>query len=178
MCSFGISIVTGIISGVISSVFIYYFLFCIKPKVDIAAKVAANIENNGQALIRIKVVNKTHTNLAEVKYTLHKCHRYSDGIVHIDQVKSLKEPIPFIPRYSNDDQNASYAVRYTFALDPNILTSDDDYLLFSFYAKHSVSGSAIFIQREYRSGDIWRGAYQTRESTDILVDKSACKVSV
>lgn len=181
MCS---SLVSGIISGVLASFFLYVILFRIKPKIKISDEICYDTHRK---IFQIKIVNLTRTNLVNVKYTLHACYRFGDGILDVQVVEPLKDKFEFIQAYSKsdcNDCNNDYAVRISYDLSPRIndgsVNSESGYFLFSLYAEHSFSGSAIFLQKEYPIDKIVCGQFQLGETTTILREKckkvfSSCK---
>lgn len=171
MCS---SLVSGIISGVLASLFLYVILFRIKPKIKISDEISYDIHRK---IFQIKVVNLTHTDLVNVKYTLHACYRFGDGILDAKAIEPLKEKFEFIQAYSKSDcnENADYAVRISYDLSPcindRLVNSESGYFLFSLYAEHSFSGSGIYLQKEYPLDKIVCGQFQLGKSTTILRER-------
>ena len=161
------SVVAGIISGLISSGIIYIILFRIKPNVIVSKDICRDREDK---LYRVKVVNRTRANLVDVKYTLHYCHRYPDGIVNIEEIPPKKSPVEFLQAYLKSDKDSDYAIRLAFQYDENTSVGPDDYLLFTFYAKHSVSGTTTFLRQEYHDCDFRCGRFETGISTKVLVE--------
>ena len=162
------AIIAGIVSGIISSIIIYVALFCIKPHITISKNLCRDPRDD---LFKVKIVNHTRANLVDVRYTLHHCHRYQDGIVNMDPIPFSKSPIEFVAAYSHDDNNAEYAIRFVFPYDEKRLVGNDDYILFTFYARHSVTGSLAFFSKEYRLADILCGKFETGTSTKALVEQ-------
>lgn len=162
----GESIIAGIISGVISSLFLYIVLFRVKPHLLISNNICRDKFDNK---FRIKVVNLSHANLSDVKYTLHACYRSEDGIVDVEEIAPAKSKLEFVQRYSRKDMYADYAVRLSYDLTPYI-SGDYSYFLFTFYAKHSISGTGTFIRKEFTQEQIHCGRFETGKSTKILIE--------
>ncbi len=162
----GLSIIAGIISGMISSLFLYIVMFRIKPRLLISKEICRDTSNES---FRIKIVNLSHANLVDVKYTLHACYRSSDGIVDVGEIAPAKSKLEFIQKYSRDDSNFDYAVRLSYDLN-RYISSDYMYFLFTFYAKHAVSGTATFIRKEFTREQIQCGRFETGKSTKILIE--------
>lgn len=162
------AILAGIISGIISSIMIYWVLFRIKPIVVISERISMD---RISGTYRIKIVNRTKVNLMDVKYTLHYCHRYQDGIINMNPVVFCKPNVEFISPYSDYDENSEYAIRLEFAFKKEMLATKDDYLLFTLCAKHEKTGTVSFFSKEFRAEDILCGKFETGNSTKILVEQ-------
>lgn len=161
------AIVAGIISGILSSCIIYIALFKIKPNVLISDELCRDCINNK---FRVKIVNLSRANLIDVKYTLHYCRRYSDGIGDLTEIEPSKSRLEFIEAYSAADSYADYAVRITYEIDDSFELADNDCFIFTLYAKHALSGTATFITKEYDANNIKCGRFETGKSTKILVE--------
>lgn len=162
----GESIVAGVISGLISSVFIYIVTFRIKPKVNISDDICYDVK---EKKYRIKVINLSHANLVDVKYTLHACYRSGDGIVDIYEIPPMKARLEFFQAYSAEDKEADYAVRLSYDLN-DYVNKDYSYFLFTFHAKHAVSGTTVFIRKEFSKESIKCGRFETGKSAKVLLE--------
>lgn len=167
------ALVIGIVSGILSSIIISFVLFGVKPKVLISDKISRDPRDNKY---KIKIVNLSKVNLIDVKYSLHYCRRFVDGIGVLSEIQPTKSRLEFIKAFSATDQHADYAVRITYSMDESFCFGDNDSVIFTFYAKHAFSGTATFIRKEYTVADITCGHFETRKSTNILVEPSCQKV--
>lgn len=162
------SIAAGIISGLISSCFLYVVMFQIKPKFKISEQICRGKDDK---IYRIKIVNLTHVNLIDVKYTLHAYYRSADGIADVEEVPPRKTPLEFVQAYSKGDPVCDYAVRISYDLDNFINKDEYDFFVFTFSAKHALSGTVSFVRKEFRKEDIVCGRFQTGDSTLILLER-------
>lgn len=160
-------IIAGLISGILSSIIISVVLFGIKPKVIISKELCRDYSDKNY---RVKIVNLSRANLIDVKYTMHYCRRYSDGIGDLQEIEPTKSRLQFIDAYSTSDKYADYAVRITYAIDDTYELADNDCIIFTFYAKHALSGTSIFMTKEYKATDIKCGRFETGKSTKIIVE--------
>ena len=161
------SFISGIISGLIASAVLYILLYRIKPKVRVAEKACQLPEDKNH--ISIKVVNMTNSNLIDVSCSLHFCQRGADGNISANDV--LKHPIVGVFINSHLDEDKMYAIRLPYKVSDFQRAQIDDghaFLMFTFYARHSVSGTPVFIQKKYSSKSIIAGFYENGDSTEIV----------
>ena len=161
------SIIAGIISGILSSAIIAIALFGIKPKVIISNELCRDCKDGK---FRIKIVNLSRSNLIDVKYTLHYCRRYSDGIGDFHEIQPSKSRLEFLEAYSSDESYSDYAVRISYNIDDRFELTNNDCIIFTFYAKHALSGTATFITKEYKASNVKCGHFETGRSTKIIVE--------
>lgn len=156
---------SGVISGVISSLFLYFVIFRIKPKVKVSKHICRGIHDG---IFRIKVVNLTRTNLTDVKYNLYACYRAADGNMDTEEIPPCKPKLGFIQAYSRkqNEKNTDFAIRISYKLN-KYMTPDYSSFLFTFSAKHAVSGTSIFIRKEYAKEDVECGQFNLGESTAV-----------
>ena len=160
-------LITGIIAGVVASVVFYIFLFSVRPRIHVSNKICKESEDGGGAFIRIKVVNRTRSMLTNVKYVLNYCQNQGDGRHEIDTIPPRKTPLEFIDKYSKRDENAEYAVCFSYIIPPNIRISDG-WLEFSIHASHGFSKTSACVKKKYASGDIIPGEFDIGTSMRIL----------
>ena len=172
MNNFTNTILIGVISGLIASGVMYFVLLRIKPRMRVSDKICQVPSTD---LYVVKVVNLSRSILMDVEYAMHICHRSSDGIVQIEHIQFAKPDLNFLCAYSKSDKNAEYAIRLSFRFDIESLQTDEDYLVFTISAKHSVSGTAVFVSQKYKSSAIRCGRFETRESMTILLDEPTAK---
>jgi hypothetical protein len=161
----GSSAVIGIISGVVASIIVFLVLLLIRPKVIISSDICRG-DND---LCRIKVVNCTRAILTNLKYTLQCFTTRGDGIFDTTNIKPEKEPLIFIDKYDKDDEDASYAIRFSYKIPASCYLNDGHTkLVFTFLANHAYSNTSICIQREYTYNNIVHGIFETGKSTKII----------
>ena len=160
-------LITGIVSGVVASIVFYTFLLLVRPKIDVSRKVCGNIGGGGGALVRIKVVNKTRFMLTNVKYVLHFCQSQGEGVHQVEVLLPCKPSLGFIDRYSRNDVNAEYAVRFLYEI-PSHIRLSEGWLEFSIYANHGFSGTCACVKRRYGYDDVIPGLFETGTSMRIL----------
>lgn len=163
------AILTGVISGIIASVFFMLILLKIKPKVSISQEICISRTKEGKEVHQIKVVNNTRAMLVNVKYSLHYCEVYGDGIVTIHHIEALKSPITTITKYDKKDKLSKYAVRLSYDLDEEKYPLDENHkLLFTFLADHAVSNTTKSMEVEYYAKDVKRGVFESGTSTKVM----------
>jgi len=158
-------LVTGVISGIVASVVFYIFLFFVRPKIYVSSKACRAPEDG--TLIRIKVVNKTRFMLTNVKYALNFCQNQGDGVHQIKEIPPYRTPLEFIDKYSKNDENAEYAIRFSYKI-PSDISLSDGWLEFSIYANHGFSNTSTCVKKKYVSDDIISGIFETGTSMKIL----------
>ncbi len=162
-------LVPGIISGLIASLIFALFLLLIKPKVKVASKIARTNGDNEVSIIRVKVVNHTWAMLTNIKYALYYCNVHDDGISNVVEIPPRKSPMSYIARHNSSDDDADYAVRFSYELDnQKYPVGGNKKLLFIFIADHSFSNTTVCIKKEYYDSDIIDGIYQIGDSTKII----------
>ena len=160
-------LITGIISGIVASVVFYIFLLSVRPKIYVSAKVCKMGEDGEGTLIKIKVVNKTRCMLTNVKYALNFCRSSGECVHEIENIPPCKRSLEFIDKYSKNDTNAEYAIRYSFKI-PSQMDISKGWLEFSIHAVHGFSGTSACVKKEYMSADIEPGIFETGTSMRIL----------
>ena len=141
-------LVPGIISGLIASLIFALFLLLIKPKVKVASKIARTNRDNGVSIIRVKVVNHTWAMLTNIKYALYYCNVHDDGISTVVEIPPRKSPMSYIARHNSSDDDADYAVRFSYELDnQKYPVGGNKKLLFIFIADHSFSNTTVCIKK-------------------------------
>jgi len=90
----------------------------------VSTKVCKVSEDVEGTLIRVKVVNKTRYMLTNVKYVLNYCQKLGDGLYKIEAITPCVPPFDFIDKYSKSDENAEYAVRFSYKIPAHIRIAD------------------------------------------------------
>jgi len=158
-------LITGIISGLVASAVFYTFLLLVRPKIQVSGKACKAIED--ETLIRIKVVNRTRCILTNVKYALNFCQSSGDGVHHVEEILPYKTRLEFIDRYSKTDENAEYAIRFSYKI-PSHIRISKGWLEFSIHANHGFSNTSACVKTKYESADIISGIFETGTSMKIL----------
>ena len=158
-------LVTGVIAGIVASVVFYIFLFSVRPKIYVSSKACRAPEDG--ALIRIKVVNRTRFMLTNVKYVLNFCQSQGEGVHQVEVIPPCKTPIEFISKYSKNDTNAEYAIRFLYEI-PSHIRISDGWLEFAIYANHGFSNTSVCVKKKYGDDDIISGIFETGTSMKIL----------
>ena len=128
----------------------------VRPKIDVSDEMSEEYTDEGVRLIRIKVVNKTRCMLTNVKYALNYCKRINTGVISTERIKPFKEPLIFIDKYSEEDDDDLYAYRLMFEIPKELNLSDkDESLEFSIYAEHELASTCTPFARH--SGQCLRG---------------------
>jgi len=161
------SLITGVMSGTVAAIVFYIFLLSVRPKIDVSDKICKVSEDESGALVKIKVVNKTRFMLTNVKYGLRFCKRTDEGVHDTVVIVPAKEFLDFIDRYSGSDEDAEYAIRYSFKL-PRDLDFSKGWLEFCIQANHSFSNTSVCMKKRYCSESIKPGKFETRTSMRIL----------
>ena len=165
----GNSIFNGIISGVIASLCFAIFLLLIKPRVKIAKQICIDRDRKNNVVHQIKIVNRSHAMITDLKYVLYYCVMHGDGISTSVEIQPRKSRVIIIDRIRLISKNADYAARITYDIDPQHYPLNDNCkLVFMFIAKHSLSNTSKCIKREYYSKDIIEGTYESGKSVKII----------
>jgi len=157
---------TGVISGVVASIMFYILLLAVRPKIYVSDNVCRVQTANTGTLIHIKVVNKTHCMLTNVKYVLNFCKYISDGVFSTDEIPPLKIPLTFIDKYSEKDEDAEYAVRFSYVIPSSVCVSDG-WLEFSIYAEHEFSNTVACVKKRYKCENMIDGTFESASSMRI-----------
>ena len=161
-------LITGVISGVVAAVVFYIFLFSVRPKIYVSDKLCEEIDNDGNKIIRIKVVNKTHFMLTNVKYVLRFCRRRDEHVTQIKEIPPRGTPVGFIDKYSKSDKNSEYAIRFSYGVPPDMDISAG-WLEFAIHANHGFSNTSACVKKTYKSEDIESGKiFETGTSMKTL----------
>ena len=158
-------LITGVISGIVAAAVFYTFLLFVRPKIHVSSKACRAPEDD--AIIRIKVVNKTRCMLTNVKYALNFCQNQGDGVHRIEEILPYKTRLEFIDKYSKSDEKAEYAIRLSYKIPPHVRVSDG-WLEFSIHTNHGFSNTSACVKKKYVSDDIVSGIFETGTSMKIL----------
>ena len=158
--------IIGVLSGLIASITFFLLLCKIKPVVVISDDICRDLHDD---LFRIKVVNKSKFDLIDVKYSLYACYRSGDGTIDVKEICPVKSKLEFVHSYSPSGKSSDYAIRISYKL-TDYINEKYNCFLFTFYSKHSLSGTGSFIRKEYTKDNIKCGKFQLKESTEIIME--------
>lgn len=160
------NLIAGIVSGIIASVFFLLFMLIIRPRIILSDGIA--LDKNGT--YKIKVVNKSHWRLSELKYDFRLCDDHGDGIVDIKTLEPIKRYLDSLPKYSKKDKNSMYAIRISYKAEDGkcIINNGNSYLEFIVSAKHTLSNTYSVVSKTYKCDDIVFGVFETGVSTNII----------
>lgn len=183
------SISTGIGSSLLASFLFWWFFYRKKPKIEISSQIAKQTDDPGSTFYIIKLVNKTSSDIINVKFDLslaklaHHSPEAETNIYVLDALrigrKTPTSELMSINRYDKHDKKASYAIQLAVPLQ-----SDDDsgdlsvtlesllqeqftHLIFRVYATHSVSGFSRITQRIYEIHHIKEGRFKPGATVDM-----------
>lgn len=168
------SILTGIVAGVIASIVFYFFVYKIKPKILVADKACIRDQGN-DIILTVKVVNKTKSMLTNIKYSLYIETEYPDHIIEAREIEPCKSRLSVIDKYNKKDENAGYAVRLSYKIDPETLQEENVYLSFVIYGNHNISNTSSYVKKRYQIEDVVRGEFETKTSLNVLQPNSRKK---
>lgn len=167
------ALIIGVISGIVSSIIIYLLVFQVKPKIKIGDKIARVIDDEGNVIYRLKIVNKTRFAIFNLSYSLNYCERQSDGIINFCEINPSKTAIFYISPFSRKDKDDKYPVRITYVIDENKYPLDENsYLSFTIVATHSFSNTSTYKEINFHKGDIVDGVFETGDSIKVLSIKN------
>lgn len=160
-----------IILGIIAAFFVAAIFLFIKPRLEIAPKIARRPFGNKTSVTDdvffIKVVNRSLFRARDFTFSI--SISTWDGHVRRDiEVEPTRVHIDNIAPYRKNDERAQYAiwigfrVLHPFNLPPNA------YIQFSCSATHPYSNAKSTFSQEYRESDIEIGEYETGLSMAIV----------
>lgn len=163
------SLMIGIVSGIVSSLIIYLLVFQVKPKIKISERISRSINEKGECIYRIKIVNKNRFAIFNLNYSLHYCNKQSDGIINITEIPPYKSSIFYISPYCNKDNDDKHAVRISYKIDEEqYRLNENSYFLFTIIATHGFSNTIAYKEVCYSKGDIIDGVFETGNSLKVL----------
>lgn len=165
-----VNLFIGIVSGIVASGIFFLTLLLVRPKITVSNQICYD----GESLYRIKVVNRTKAMLKNLNYTLQCYETRGDGIFYLKDIKPYREKEFYIDKYDRKDENASYAIRFSYEIPEECFLNDTNKLVFTFLADHTYSNTSVCIKKEYfikkegGGSDIVTGIFETGLSTKIL----------
>ncbi len=146
----------AVLVGLITSGIFFVILSRFRPKIDISPKIAREASTKtGKKVYRIKIINRTHAPVTDVRAQLHifKNYQTATGEVFKSDAIELTRPDPiYIGKYDKKDAEANYAYRFLTDNDLDKKWSDDrtQFIRFRIFARHSLSGFGGFFFKDYR----------------------------
>lgn len=171
------SILTGILTGILSSLvasYVWFYLFSqLKPKIEIAPKIAKYVNGNGETKFKIKVINRTKYDVnIEAKLYVVRIENGIDGDIYIrKKIPLIVDKLFLLKRFDKNDSKDEYAFRFLLKKDIDRYWQSDtnQRLRFCIYAKHSLSGFGESFVQEYRkkNNDIQAGDFMIGDTFEI-----------
>ena len=157
-------IITGVVSGIVASVIFFAVLLLIRPRIEISD----DISYDEDGVYWIKIVNLTRSMLKNLKYTFHCYETLGDNIFHVTHIEPNKKSLFFIDKYRRKDEDAKYAVAFSYRIQENLLRETTNKFVFIFLADHAVSNTSSCIKKEYSQYNIISGNFETGKSMKII----------
>jgi hypothetical protein len=149
MINYILAVIIGVLASVIASTIFFLFLSRLKPKIVISDQIAKK-DLNGRIAYRIKTINKTRSELLNIKARLDLVTPKADigGMTRtIKKVPLKASEIMTMNKFNLKDKEVRYVFRFTTYEDIESFLQDDfSYLRFRIYAVHSFSGFGALIQ--------------------------------
>jgi hypothetical protein len=169
------SIVIGIVSSIISSLIWLYFFSMLRPKIEISAKIAKDINSaDGKPVYIFKVINRSRRSIMNVRarLSLLKPFIVPEGQVNLATQIPLKTDDVFsLKHFDSADKNADYAFRFVTHEDLDSIWSNDEaqFIILRIYAMDSLSGLGKLFERKYmlRRDSIRKGTFVAGNSFEI-----------
>ena len=163
-------IVSGVISGIIASIAFFVFMQGIKPTLLVSDDINVVRYSGNLYTYKVKVVNKSKTELTNVKYKLYYCEIHSNGfMINMRELPPAKPPIFMMEKYNKGSQFAEYACRFSYEVDNEKYPIDDNhYFMFSISAEHSVSNTMKSVTKKYFKENVKVGQFETGVSLKIV----------
>lgn len=129
-------------------------------------------ESDKYKIMKIKVVNLSHSMLMNINYTLHYCVDYEDGLTDVTEIPPKKPPLSTFAKYTRI--NTDYAIRITYKI-PNdsFPLRDNVKLVFTIQTTHPISNTSKCVGKDYRKDDIKRGTFESGRSTKFILRREA-----
>jgi len=179
--------VSGVTASVLASAIFWYMLYQQKPKLQISPKIATMSEDrSGNTLYAIKIINKTKTEIINVKLELCAASVVSQTTVDGRSVPAIRltkiaigreQPINelmVIDKFNLNDNEAKYAQQLIIAEDINDkCNAENSFLLLRIIATHSASGFSKVYEARYDhplSNFIVKGRFKGADNLDIIPD--------
>jgi hypothetical protein len=175
MSDYILAIIIGVLSSFVASFIFLLILTRIRPAVIISDKIAKTEDSTtGDVIYKIKIINKTHRSIINVKAQLRLITLVAapGGLIEQNRTIPLRtDYIMELPKFNLKDKNVEYAWR--FNVDGNIekLWNDDErsFLRFKIFATDGVSGFGRVFNRDFhiKKNSIIKGVFEYGNTCDI-----------
>lgn len=164
--------ISSVVTGIIASIVFYFVLYLIKPRIKLSDVMCIDSESDKYKIMKIKVVNLSHSMLMNINYTLHYCVDYEDGLTDVTEIPPKKPPLSTFAKYTR--KNTDYAIRITYKI-PNdsFPLRDNVKLVFTIQTTHPISNTSKCVGKDYRKDDIKRGTFESGRSTKFILRREA-----
>ena len=161
-------LISGVVSGVIASVIFAVILIAIKPRMKISDNICISKTDEGLIIAKIKIVNFSRRMLTNMKYTLHYCVGYDDGLTDITEIVPKKNFLTTVAAFSK--KNTDYAVRISYEWDNKKYPMEENTrFVFTLQGTHPFSNTSKCIKREYRKNDLKIADFETGKSCKFIL---------
>ncbi len=161
--------ISSVISGVIASIIFTIIQIAIRPRLEISKNICISKSDEGLVIAKIKIVNLGRKMLKDVRYTLHYCVDYDDGLSDITEVAPKKNYLSTVAAYSKE--NTDYAVRISYEWDEKKYPMEENTrFIFTLQGSHPLSNTSKCLKREYRKDDLKIGSFETGKSCKFILN--------
>lgn len=165
----------NIFSSITASVVVIFFLYSLRPRIEISKEISEQENDSGIPTYRFKIINKTRYPIFDVQVILElvttKCVP-GGQIISTKRLDLIKDKFIIVKKFDISDSAADYAfrVRTTEKL-RDIWETQSQYLRISVLARHEMSGFyGVFQQNYYTKSDIIKGTHRYGISLDVQKD--------
>ncbi len=156
MINYLVAVIIGILSSLAASLMFLLFLTRIRPKIIISDQISKGIGSRGERVYRIKIINKTHRPIINVKAQLHlMTPTVTPGgiIMKSKEIPLKRSEIMQISKFDVKDKTAGYAFRFLTYENIEDLWQEDtrSFLRFRIYATDSLSGFSRVFSKDYHT---------------------------
>lgn len=156
MIEYILAIIIGVSSSAVASLIFLLFLSRIRPKIIISDQIAKQTSIKGSISYRIRVMNKTHRSIMDIKAQLHRVTLIlvpGGTIPKVRKIPLKTSEIMELPKFDPRDKEANYAYRFVTYENIEEIWGDDtkSYLRFKIYAKDSLSGFGKVFTKNYHT---------------------------
>lgn len=174
MIEYILAIIIGVLSSAVACLIFLLFLSRIRPKIIISDQIAKEKSIKGSIAYRIRVINKTHRPIMDIKAQLHRVTLIvvpGGTIPKVKEIPLKRSEIMELPKFDPRDKEANYAYRFVTYENVEEIWGDDtkSYLRFRIYAKDSLSGfGKVFIKNYHtKRNSIKEGSFKVGNSLEI-----------
>jgi len=141
----------GIVSGFVASACFLWFLYNLRPKIEISSHIARDRRPDGTVEYGFKFLNRTRYPIIDVKTRVRIRTGENVGGGTIWSVQNLSAgDIWTVPQYDKVDEEKKYAQRMAKPIDLDAKWHDgNSHVEFIVMAKHSLSGFVTVTSKKY-----------------------------